>query len=98
VGIESQRTSHNCSNGSRNGSSVANDYCTDRRGTQRPHDRVDGIPRIVDIRDLVRHELDCEEDPGDDHEVGSPKYLGNISPAEPMRKPKKERHEIQVDA
>jgi hypothetical protein len=44
---------------------------------------VDRVPGVVDVRDLVRDELDRVEHPGGDHHLGALEPVGHLADPEP---------------
>jgi hypothetical protein len=81
------------------GGELVPDEVPERRTHHRPDHRVDGVPRRVEVRDLVGEHLEEEQHAGGDHHVGAPQGRRHARDLEePLRDAEDEDHEVGVDA
>jgi hypothetical protein len=59
---------------------------------------VDRVPDVVDVRDLVRDELDRVEHAGGDHHVGALEPVGHLAQPEAPEDPEQQNGRVCVDA
>jgi hypothetical protein len=58
---------------------------------------VEGVPDIVEIRDLVGGELDQEKDPGDDEDIGPLQDKGDINPPHSTGQAQEHSDQVEVE-